>query len=247
MIPSSLWSRPSTDSDRTTAQADPRTTPTSTSTNIPMPAIYRMTFRHLNCGNIERDSSDPSPHWTCDLQTPTWPQQIPLSSMARLQRLPYDEDGRNTRYQRRWCAGCGEPERVDGIRSIANNTCASFCPSSIYKLLAEYAQAYVDAGSRHNYGRRGYKLWVVNAWIVWAAPLPRRRGPDEERGSCAPPHTVALTREHLVLMHAKGHIDHIHVEFWTERRRGTLEKKIMDLVSGSEVLTRLIHERRPDA
>jgi hypothetical protein len=82
---------------------------------------------------------------------------------------------------------------------------------------------------------RTYSLFLSSAKIVWADPAPSALTYHHSKGQEDQKHSCAVTPEHLGLVRARGHIDHIHVEFRLTKRYtndvwGMLQKGMDSLV-----------------
>ncbi|KAI1115800.1 hypothetical protein F5Y14DRAFT_460020 [Nemania sp. NC0429] len=172
----------------------------SPSPRIPMPAVYRMTFRHVNCpGLMRKVGGRPSPY-ACDLRIPAWPSSVPYDLLNEMESMPYDIDG--------WTY---DP---DAATCYTESPPCRTCPYSIYYLLAVYTREYFnDSHMHHRHSKKGWGIRVVNAHIVWADPRPVFRDACREAGM---DQYISISREQLALVQARGHIDHIHVEFETK-------------------------------
>ncbi|KAI1199941.1 hypothetical protein F5X97DRAFT_110207 [Nemania serpens] len=178
------------------------------SSGLPLPAVYRMTFRHVNCQGPMREADDPPSRDVCDLTIPTWPSSVPYNLLNQLESMPYDIGS--------WTFDPDAP-----IHYRETPSCQT-CPFSVYCLLVMFSrQYYADNVTHHDNSKEGHEVRVVSARIVWADPRPAIRDASED--PCAA-RFIIVSKEHLALVQARGHVDHIHVEFETQRPRTVLEK-----------------------
>ncbi|KAI1166280.1 hypothetical protein F5B18DRAFT_606656 [Nemania serpens] len=183
-----------------------------------------MTFRHVNCRGPKRSAGDPQSRDVCDLSIPAWPSSVPYDILNELESMPYDIDG--------WSF---DPDTTSP--DTEGPSCRT-CPFSIYYLLALYSrQYYVDSDTHHNHSKRGHGLRIVNARIVWANPRPALRASSKDSGAA---HSIAISKEHLALVQARKHIDHIHVEFETKRGQGVGSSQLKSRVA------RWVRQRKSD-
>ncbi|KAI1187474.1 hypothetical protein F5B17DRAFT_319111 [Nemania serpens] len=212
------------------ASNNSQTSRDAASSGLPVPSVYRMTFRHVNCRGPMRAADEPPSHDVCDLTVPTWPSSVPYDILNELESMPYDIHG----WRFNPDANPYEME-VPSCRT---------CPFSIYYLLTLYAHRYyADNDTHHSRNKKGHGIRVAAARIVWADPHPVFL--ESYNDYCAA-HSIAISKEHLALVQARGHIDHIHIEFETRRGLEFFEKHRMRSLRIKSWIARWVRQRKSD-
>jgi hypothetical protein len=78
----------------------------------------------------------------------------------------------------------------------------------VYSFIYDYTHELIKTA-----GVKKYSVSPIKAKIIWADPAPVST--QQSAGQKLPvAHSCAVTLDKLALVREKGHIDHIHVDFW---------------------------------
>ncbi|KAI0436075.1 hypothetical protein F4803DRAFT_557364 [Xylaria telfairii] len=174
------------------------------------PELYRMTFRLVKCKGLFHPielyfppNETLTPPNLPNGSVPSWPSVLAPNILRGWWKRYQDY-----KYSSSCCSNTNSPDDPRHEMShIRPDEEAFKYDDEIYAFIYDYTHAMLDTARIKN-----SLIYIVNARIIWAVPAPNSAILSEQH-KFRVAHGPAVTQEHLALVRARGHIDHIHVDF----------------------------------